>query len=545
MIPLSFTIFESSSLPTPDAMIKFTVGLCICLKSILCYSNLHAQNILVSDTDNPNEPCVVIDPLRPNVLLAGSNLNYYYVSTDTGRTWTGQALTSPYGVWGDPVIVVDTASHFYFFHLSNPPSGSWIDRIVCQKTTDDGAVWSPGTFTGLNGIKAQDKEWAVVDRTNNNIYLTWTQFDAYGSTNPADSSIILFSRSTDGGDSWSAPMRLNKVAGDCLDSDNTVEGCMPAVGANGEVYAAWAGPAGLVFNRSLDQGNTWLPEDILVDSMPGGWDQDVSGISRANGLPVTVTDLSGGPNHGTIYINWTDQRNGLNDIDVWLRKSTDGGDTWSPAVRVNDDAPGKQQFFTWMTVDQATGYLYFVFYDRRNHNDDATDVYMAISKDGGATFVNEKISETPFVPHPGVFFGDYTSIAAHQGIVRPMWARMDAGSTSIWAHLYPLVTDSTDTLAGLQAVVEPSVFELSQNYPNPATDRTYISFKLHETASVNLSVYNIYGQEVIAPLQNESLGYGKHIIPIDLGALQLSTGIYYYQLTVNGQTKTKRILVQL
>lgn len=504
--------------------------------------SLHAQNIMISDFDDPNEPSIVIDPLRPNVVMAAANLNYTYVSTDTGRTWARQPMFSPYGVWGDPVLVVDTSSVFHYFHLSNPPSGSWIDRIVCQSTNNDGFMWTDGTFTGLNGTKAQDKQWAVVDRATNYIYLTWTQFDEYGSNTPGDSSTILFSRSTDGGLNWSTPLRINAVAGDCIDSDNTVEGAMPAVGVNGEVYVAWAGPSGLVFNKSLDQGNTWMSSETLIDSMPFGWDHIIGGLQRANGLPVLACDHSGGPNHGTLYVNWADQRNGQIDTDIWLRKSTDGGATWSPRVRVNDDGAGNQQFFTWMTIDQTTGYLYFVFYDRRNHTTDATDVYMAVSKDGGATFTNEKISELPFTPNASVFFGDYNNITAHNGIVRPIWTRMDTGQMSVWTHLYPLPSDSNGVGVGEQ--LTPSVFELSQNYPNPASDKTYIAFKLHETALVNLAVFNIYGQEVIKPIDGESLGYGKHIIPIDLGALQLAPGIYYYQLQVGNQTKTKRIMVQ-
>ncbi len=518
----------------------FNVILCI-----LSIASLHAQNVMISDFDNPNEPIIVIDPLRPNVILAGANLNYTYASTDTGRTWVRQQMFSPYGVWGDPVIVVDTASNFHYFHLSNPPSGTWIDRIVCQSTDNDGLMWSSGNFTGLNGGKEQDKEWAVVDRANNYIYLTWTQFDEYGSNSPNDSSIILFSRSTDGGINWSSPLRINSVAGDCKDSDNTVEGAMPAVGINGELYVAWAGPNGLVFNKSLDQGNTWMPSETLIDSMPFGWDHIVGGLQRANGLPVVACDHSGGSNHGTIYVNWADQRNGQIDTDIWLRKSTDGGATWSPRVRVNDDGPDKQQFFTWMTIDQTTGYLYFVFYDRRAYNDDATDVYMAVSKDGGATFVNEKISESPFTPDAGVFFGDYTNITAHQGIVRPTWTRLDTGRLSVWTHLYPLpLPMDTDTIIGVSTIPEPTVFELVQSYPNPATDCAYVSFKLHETATVNLTLYSIYGQEVVKPLNNESLGYGKHIIPINLRELQLAPGIYYYRLQVGNQTKTKRIIVQ-
>jgi hypothetical protein len=130
-----------------------------------------AQNIEISNSGTPVEPSIMMDPNNPNILVAGSNLNNYYRSIDSGENWTEHTLSSSYGVWGDPVIDVDTFGDFYFFHLSNPPSGEWIDRIVCQKSTDNGLTWSDGTYAGLNGTKDQDKQWSVIDRNNNNIYL--------------------------------------------------------------------------------------------------------------------------------------------------------------------------------------------------------------------------------------------------------------------------------------------------------------------------------------------------------------------------------------
>lgn len=186
----------------------------------------------------------------------------------------------------------------------------------------------------------------------------------------------------DAGESWTTPIRINKTAGDCINKDNTVEGAVPAVGPNGEVYVSWAGPGGLVFNKSTDRGEHWL-EETVITSMPGGWDFAIPGIFRANGLPITACDVSNGPHRGTIYVNWTDQRNGENDTDVWLVKSNDGGISWSEPVRVNDDESQHHQFFTWMAIDQTNGYIYFVFYDRRNYDGDSTDVYMALSTDRG------------------------------------------------------------------------------------------------------------------------------------------------------------------
>jgi hypothetical protein len=133
-----------------------------------------------------------------------------------------------------------------------------------------------------------------------------------------------------------------------------------------------------------------------------------------------------------LYIVWADQRNGENDTDIWFMRSTNGGDNWSSPQRINNDGKGKHQYLPWMSVDQATGNIYIVYYDRRSYDDEQTDVYIAFSVDGGASFRNVKISESPFKPTSSTFFGDYTNIASHKGIITPVWARMDNGKTSVW-----------------------------------------------------------------------------------------------------------------
>ncbi|MCX6244774.1 MAG: T9SS type A sorting domain-containing protein [Bacteroidetes bacterium] len=494
-------------------------------------------NVLLGNMNQPEEPSIIINPKDTKQVLAGTNLDNAYVSADGGLSWQEGTIASSFGVYGDPCLIVDTAGSFYYFHLSNAPFGNWIDRIVCQKSTDGGQTWSDGTFMGLNGTKAQDKEWAVVDPQTNNIYVCWTQFDVYGTNNPADSSVILFSRSTDGGLTWSAAKRINRVAGDCVDSDNTVEGAVPAVGPNGEVYVAWAGPAGLVFNRSLDQGDTWLDTNIFISDIPGGWDYAIPGIYRANGLPVTCCDLSSGPCRGNIYVNWSDQRNGLTDTDVWFAKSTNGGLTWSPVKRVNDDPPGKQQFFTWMTVDQKTGYLYFVFYDRRAYNDNLTDVYMAVSRDGGETFQNFRISESPFSPVAPVFFGDYTCISAFNDVVRPVWARLDVGGLSVWTA----IIDSLYT--GIGRKPESGLFSsLDQNYPNPGKTYTYIAYKVRRPVTVTLEVFDLFGRRIATLVDHRMTNPGRHIETFDIARYGLAPGLYYYSL-MDGEKSIRRKMI--
>jgi hypothetical protein len=507
-------------------------ALCILLMTV----SAQHQNIRVSPYGSANEPSICINPKNPLEIMAGSNLNFVYYSIDGGYTWNTNTLESPeYGVWGDPVIVADTAGDFYFFHLSNPVNGSWIDRIVCQKYNKETSTWSDGSYMGLNGVKAQDKEWAVVDPQSNTIYVTWTQFDDYGSSDPGCQSHIMFSKSTDGGQSWSPAIAISSVPGDCIDSDNTNEGAVPAVGANGEVFVSWSGPLGLVFNRSLDGGNTWLDEEMFIRNHIGGWDISIPGIYRCNAMPVTVVDLSGGPFHGTIYINYADQSNGEDDTDIWLIKSTDGGNSWTEPVRVNDDAPGRQQFFSWLTVDQVTGNLYVVFYDRRNYNNNQTDVFMAVSRDGGATFENMQISESPFIPSSGTFFGDYNNISAVNDVVRPIWTRMDNGTRSIWTAIVDL-----DVSVQEQDLIP---FSLEQNYPNPFSLSTVFSFKLTQATVIHLAVYDQFGREVATLINHRLTPTGKYEIPFEASTNRLSPGVYYFGLKSPKHTIKRKMVI--
>jgi hypothetical protein len=404
-------------------------------------------NIRISGTLSnyePEEPSIAMDPVDLRNMVVGCNLNHFFTSTDGGATWIHGEMASSYGEAGDPVLLATPWGSFYYFHLSNQGGSSWLDRIVCQRLDRIGDTWSDGTYMGYDAFKDQDKPWAAVDPASGAIYAAWTRFDAYGSADPANISIIRFSRSTDGGETWSEAVRLNEVPGDCLDGDATVEGAVPAVGPEGQVYVAWAGPAGIVFDRSIDGGGTWLATDVPVTDVPGGWTFNVPGIYRCNGLPVTDCDRSRGPHRGRVYINWSDQRNGAADTDVWLARSTDQGATWSPPVRVNDDPPGRHQFFTWMAVDDWSGFVWVVFYDRREHAGSQTDVYLALSRDGGETFTNFKVSDATFLPAGSVFFGDYTQLVARGGVVRPVWARLDQFQLSLWTALVDPVPGDAD-----------------------------------------------------------------------------------------------------
>lgn len=494
----------------------------------------HAQpfvNIQINGSVNANEPSVAIDPRNPAHVVAGANISSYFISSDTGHTWYMGRLRSAYGVWGDPVITVDTLGSFYFFHLSDMSTRhrfgdpGWIDRMVCQRMDQFSGVWDSGSYAGLNAPKAQDKPGVVYDAVTNKLYLAWTQFDEYGSSRASDSSFILFSSSSDRGQTWSPAVRVSTKGGDCVDKDRTVEGAVPAVGPDATVYISWASEDGIVFKKSIDGGQTWPSQETLVSTLPGGWDYYVSGLQRCSGLPYTACDLSKGPYGGNIYVNWSDIRNGADNPDVWLARSTDGGTTWSSPIRVNDDTTRSGQFMSTMTIDQATGYIYVLFYDRRNsQGSDSTDVYMAVSKDGGAHFDNMKVSATPFVPDRSVFLGDYIAISAVIGIVRPVWTRADLYQTSIWTALVDL-RDAPNAVAPV--TLKTSLHLL---YPNPFSAELIVPFSLEAPAAVSLSVTDIYGCEVASMLTNKPLPAGNYSERFSATAYGLAPGLYFFVL---------------
>lgn len=391
---------------------------------------------------NPAEVSIAINPKNPDNIIAASlqigrppgprASSYNYITFDGGKTWKTVPTPNPSNlVQGDDIVVFSSDGIAYHVHLSfdgirqaRPARAE--NGMIVNISKDGGHTWTNGT-AAINHVNTvtpfEDKPGMVVDtapasRFKGNVYLAWTRFDVYGSANPEHRTQIYFTRSTDQGQTFSMPFRISDTGGDCLDSDNTVEGAVPAVGPNGEVYIVWAGPLGLVFDKSNDGGLTF-GKDRVIGDMPGGWDFSVEGLTRANGMPVTGVDLSNGPNKGTLYVNWIDARNG--DLDVFVMSSRDGGDTWSTPVRVNDDPVrnGKTQFFTWMSVDPIDGAINVIFYDRRDTTGTKTRLTLARSIDGGKSFVNHPIDLAPFAVNSTVFFGDYGGISAHGGLVVP------------------------------------------------------------------------------------------------------------------------------
>ncbi len=488
----------------------------------------HAQtftNVRISDPSlrDPEEVTIAINPKNPNQLAAGSNLNYFYSSSDAGLTWSWTRLTSQYGFWGDPNLMFDDSGILYYEHLSGfygQPEFLW--RIVVQRSLDAGMSFDSGEQIGLDTPTQQDKGWLGLDRSqtasNGTIMTSWNEDDLYGSYSPKDSSRIFFSKTTDRGETWSQRVRVDHWGGDCVDSSNTVEGAVTTTGPDGTIYIVWSGHDSIYFNRSTDGGKTFGQEQAIADQ-PRGWcfegTMAIPGIFRGNGFPMIVSDLNPKSQfYGRLYVMWSDQRRGV--TDVYSMYSPDGGNTWSNMLRVNNDSAMNHHFFPSMTIDPVTGHLFLAFYDRRHYLDSETDVYLARSTDGGQSFDNMRISQSAFGPDSIVFFGDYIHIAAYNRKVFPIWMRMDDSALSVWTA----IVQDTGTLA--EAPSNNVSIEATGSMELPGID-----FSIADYGHVNIDMFDVLGRRVSTLLEG-TYGAGEYRIPIPQF---VPNGAYFIQMT--------------
>lgn len=117
------------------------------------------------------------------------------------------------------------------------------------------------------------------------------------------------------------------------------------------------------------------------------------------------------------------------------------------------------------------------------------------------------------------------------------YGRTPNGSAN-WQILVPRTRGTSNTLTSVDDdFTTISEYRLNQNYPNPFNPTTTISFTIPTTSNVSLKVFNILGKEV-ATIVNETKNAGNYSVKFDAGSL--SSGIYFYQLTTDNFTATKK-----
>jgi hypothetical protein len=86
--------------------------------------------------------------------------------------------------------------------------------------------------------------------------------------------------------------------------------------------------------------------------------------------------------------------------------------------------------------------------------------------------------------------------------------------------------------------VIPVAFKLYQNYPNPFNPSTVIKFDVGQPSNVRITIYDILGREILVPV-NSALEPGNY--QFNLNMQNYSSGVYFYELKVNGYREVKKM----
>ena len=490
--------------------------------------------------DAANEPSLAIDPTNPNRMVIGwrqfdnvaSNFRQagYAFSNDGGNTWTFNGVIEPGVFRSDPVLDVDANGQFYYNSLTVRN-----DNFFCNVYgSESNNSWNEGTFA-LGG----DKQWMAIDRSggngDGNIYVYWNRNFSFCEPDH-------FTRSIDKGKSFENCIALPQPG---FWGTNTI-------GSDGTLYiGAYLGSSRYLFTRSRNAQNS--SNAIL-------WDLEI--VFNLGGRVLAGRGSNSIPNpgglHGQVWIA-VDQSNTsrqdylyvlgtitpANDVsDVHFVRSVDGGNTWSTPIRVNDDT--RNDAWQWMgTMSIApNGRLDAVWLDTRDDPGGLnSSLYYANSEDGGITWSeNQRLSES-FDPHLGWpnqnKMGDYFDMESTNTQVHIAWAGTFNGEQDVY---YGRI-DLTKPVATQNQTSNNNL--LPQNYPNPFTQNTNISFRLNKPALVTLTIYNVQGQ-IIKTLVNENLASGDYCYTwsgVNDNEQPVNSGIYFYQINVGERYKLTRKLI--
>jgi hypothetical protein len=278
-----------------------------------------------------------------------------------------------------------------------------------------------------------DKPWMEVDLNSpsaspcsGNVYYADTNFHGAIGGSP-----VMFSRSTDGGVTWSSPRTISS-GGRSGASHN--QGADISVAPNGTIYVAFEafsqqGADTINFVKSTDCGRHWT-QPVVVSTIDSS---QAPGVAfRTPTFAFLATDST---NSNIVYLAY---QNLVGDYDIYVRRSTNGGSTWSGAVQVNDDPGARHQIFP--TIEVSHGTLSVAWYDFRHSatpDNEALDVYYSCSNCDGASWPAfdtpqrvTNISHNPecllFGGGTAAFHGDYIELDAIwngvNNIVHVAWA---------------------------------------------------------------------------------------------------------------------------
>lgn len=447
-----FSIQASAYTPGPLVQVSDTSPFADCTAD----SGQSGTNYLNSEV----EPWVSASPANPQNIAGSWQQDRWSdggarglvagVSQDGGQTWQevvipGLTLCSggTYQRASDPWLSFAPNGDLYHISLvfnSNDPRNG----VVVNKSTDGGLSWSaPVTLIeDTDPTVFNDKESLTADPNDASyVYAVWDRLDGLTPGGGIPERLIgnrgptYFSRTTDGGQTWEParpiydPGRNDQTIGNQI----VVLPSGTVLNFFAEYRTARLWPR-LAFIRSTDHGATWFPDRYAprvasMRAVPVRDPETGDPVRTGGGLLDVAVDAQS----GALYAVWEDARfSGYAYNSIALAMSTDGGNTWSAPIKINqtptDIPPGNQQAFTPAVHVAADGTVGVTYYDFRNNDggpDLKTDYFAAhchpttmdACADPANWDVEQRLTDAPFdmrqAPVAGGFFvGDYEGLDA-------------------------------------------------------------------------------------------------------------------------------------
>jgi hypothetical protein len=401
------------------------------------------------------EPNVSANPARPESLIGvwqqdrfsnGGALGLVAgYSADAGKTWKEVPLPFSrcaagglgYDRASDPVVSIGPDGRAYAVSLSFTPNNlapnfTTADAIASATSTNGGRTWQrvrvldQDTNGDVQG--SLDKEWVIADPARPGIaYVTWDHF----TPNPDGSFHVpaRFSRTTDGGQSWSAPLTIAAIP---TDEAATIDTPVvdPRTGAV-YVFFIWSTPGNpdrLAFVTSTNRGHTWsAPRAIATVGTVGVTDPNSGKLLRTGD---SLFSAAINPLTGRLYVAWQSARFTSGEYDESLIiTSGNAGSTWT-SPKVVSTRYGGPAFLPTIAVNPA-GLVGLTWYDFRHDNPATppltTDVWFRTVNTTGGRISDEQHLSGPFnfaaAPDAGGrFVGDYQGLTAVGSNFHPFFA---------------------------------------------------------------------------------------------------------------------------
>lgn len=382
---------------------------------------------------------------------------------------------------------------------SLPVTWEFTTNVNLDGTIANGYGPNPGGLLGQTLI-AVDTSTGIY---RGNVYLLCS-VERNSNSDPLD---IMFSRSTNGGATWSSPIEIN-------DDNNTTAyqwfGTM-SVAPNGRIDVVWLDTrdnpgsvnSALYYSNSKDGGVTWSQNEKLSDSFNPliGWPNQ----NKMGDYFDMESDSIGAS------LAWAGTFNGEQDVYYSYIIDTTGTVpvelvSFSASVAVNVVT------LSWSTATEL--------------NNHGFEIERSVDKANWITI--------------GFKEGEGTTSEPQQYSYKDNLSEFGAATLYYRLKQFDFIGNYEYSNV-IEIYLAPSVFSLEQNYPNPFNPSTTISYQLPVNSIVSLKVYDIIGNE-IATLVNEEKLAGKYEVEFS-ATVGYASGVYYYTLKAGEFIQSKKMIL--